>query len=84
MQWQEIRQHFPNQWVLLEAVKAHSEANHWIVEDMAALEAFSDSEAMLRTYLKLHQAEPERDIFYFHTSQEQIDIVEDTWLGLRG
>ncbi len=27
MKWQEIRKHYPQQWLLVEAIKAHSEAN---------------------------------------------------------
>ena len=31
MQWQEIRKHHPQQWLLVEAIKAHSEVNKRIV-----------------------------------------------------
>jgi hypothetical protein len=27
MEWQEIRKHYPQQWLLVEAIKAYSEAN---------------------------------------------------------
>ena len=32
MKWHEIREHYPQQWILLEAIKAHSEANKRILE----------------------------------------------------
>ena len=32
MQWVEIRQHYPEQWLLLEAMKAQSVENHRVLE----------------------------------------------------
>ncbi len=31
MKWQEVRQHYPQQWLLLEAIKAYSEAGKRIL-----------------------------------------------------
>ncbi len=36
MEWPEIRQHYPEQWLLLEALKAHSEGQQRILEQLAA------------------------------------------------
>jgi hypothetical protein len=39
MQWQEVRAHYPQQWLLLEAVKAHSEDDQRILDQLAVLDA---------------------------------------------
>ena len=50
MQWQEIRKHYPTQWLLVEAIKAHSEANQRIVDQLAVVGTFPDSVAALKSY----------------------------------
>lgn len=37
MQWQEIRKHYPEQWLLVEAVEAHSDAGKRILVFSLAL-----------------------------------------------
>ncbi len=32
MEWQAIREHYPQQWLLLEAIKAHSQANKRVLD----------------------------------------------------
>ncbi len=83
MQWQEIRNHYPQQWLLLEAIKAHSEANKRILEQLAVVGTFSDSVAALKGYLQLHREAPERELYVFHTSRDALDIIERQWLGIR-
>ena len=84
MQWQEVRRHYPQQWLLVEAIKARSEANKRIVEQLAVVGAFSDSTAALKGYTQLHREAPQRELYVFHTSREALDITERTWLGIRG
>lgn len=43
MQWTEIRQHYPHQWLLVEAIKAHSEAGQRILEELSVVDTFPDS-----------------------------------------
>lgn len=83
MQWQEIRNHYPQQWILLEAIKAHSEANKRILEQLAVVSTFSDSATALKGYLQLHREAPERELYVFHTSREALDVIERQWLGIR-
>jgi hypothetical protein len=84
MQWQEIRQHYPQQWLLLEAIKAHSEADKRILDQLAVVSTFSDSASALNGYTQLHREAPERELYVFHTSRETLEIVERRWLGIRG
>jgi hypothetical protein len=54
MKWQEIRTHYLQQWLLVEAIKAHSEANKRVLEQPAVIETFPDSVTALKRYQKLH------------------------------
>ena len=42
MQWQEIRSHYPHQWLLIEAIKARSEPNRQLTRVNAGLFAEID------------------------------------------
>jgi hypothetical protein len=83
MQWQEVRQTYPQQWLLIEAIKAHSEASKRVLDQLAVVSVFSDSTSALTSYSQLHREAPERELYVFHTSREQIEIAERTWLGVR-
>jgi hypothetical protein len=84
MKWQEIRNHYPRQWLLVEAIKAHSEADKRILEQRAVVGTFADSVTAMRNYAQLHREDPERELYVFHTSREILDITERRWLGIRG
>jgi len=82
MKWQEIREHHPQQWILVEAIKAHSEANKRILEQLAVVGTFPDSVAAMQSYTQLHYEAPERELYVFHASRETLDITERRWLGI--
>ncbi|EDN68411.1 conserved hypothetical protein [Beggiatoa sp. PS] len=83
MTWEEIRRHFPHQWLLLEAMEAYSEQGKRIVKQLSVLNTFSDSVAAMKAYAKLHHEMPTREFLVFHTDREQLDIQERSWLGIR-
>jgi len=83
MLWQEIRAHYPQQWVLVEAIKAHSETNKRILEHLAVVDMFPDSHAAMQRYAQLHREAPQRELYAFHPSRERLDITERQWLGVR-
>ncbi len=76
MQWKEICQHYPQQWLLIEAIKAHSEADRRILEQLAVVGTFSDSTTAMKSYLQFHREAPERELYVFHTSREKLDVTE--------
>jgi hypothetical protein len=84
MKWQEIRKYYPQQWLLVEAIKAHSEANKRILEQLAVVSTFPDSVTAMESYVQLRREAPERELYVFHTSREALDITERRWLGIRG
>jgi hypothetical protein len=68
----------------VEAIKAHSEANKRILEQLAVIGTFPDSVSALKSYLQLRREAPDRELYVFHTSRETLDITERRWLGIRG
>jgi hypothetical protein len=84
MQWQETRKHHFRQWLLVEAIKAHSESGKRILDQMAVVDTFPDSPTALRSYAKLHCEQPARELYVLHTDREELDIIEQRWLGIRG
>jgi hypothetical protein len=84
MQWQEIRKHFPHQWLLIEATKAHTEKpNKRILDDISIINTFPDSEAAWDNYTELHRKYPQREFYILHTDKKNLDITESIWLGIR-
>lgn len=83
MKWDDIRRHYPHQWLLVEALQAHSAPGHRIVEDLAVLESFQEAGAAMQGYKELHRREPHRELYVLHTDREQLDIAESYWLGIR-
>jgi hypothetical protein len=83
MEWQEIRAHYPHQWLLVEALKARSEDNKRVLERLAVLGSYPDSPVAMKAYTELHREAPTRELYVFHTSREQLDVTERRRLGIR-
>ena len=83
MQWQEIRDHYPNQWLLVEALAAHTDAGKRVLDQLAVIDTFPDSTSALERYRELHRDAPDREFYVFHTSREALDIDVRQWLGVR-
>jgi hypothetical protein len=76
MQWSEIRERYPRQWLLVEAVEAHSEDRQRILDDIEVLQTFQDSLAAMNSYKKVHLRNPQREMYVLHTDRQQLDIGE--------
>ncbi|WP_135551294.1 hypothetical protein [Paenibacillus cymbidii] len=70
MLWTEVRELFPNQFVLLEELKSHYEDSKLHIEEVAVIKPIPDSQEAMK---ELFAAKDER--FVYHTSNENI-IVE--------
>jgi hypothetical protein len=82
-QWDEIRRQFPRQWLLIEAIAAHSSEGRRVLDDIGVVDTFSEAGAALKSYQELHHRSPQRELYVVHTDREQLDITEVTWLGIR-
>jgi hypothetical protein len=84
MKWEKVRENYPNQWVLVEAIEAHSESGKRILEQLAVLNTFPDSLIAMRSYKELHKKSPNRELYVLHTDRKALDILERKWIGIRG
>ncbi len=83
MKWSEIRQHYPDKWLLIEAIEARSEAGQRILDDIAVLDTYPDSVTAMKRYTGLHHEAPMRELYVCHTEREELEIRERRWLGIR-
>ena len=83
MTWQQVRSNFPQQWLLIEAIKAHTETNQRLLDQISVIEPFEDSAIAWSRYAELHRESPEKEFYVIHTSREEPSITERRWIGLR-
>lgn len=69
MQWQEVRNIYPNQYVLLEILNSHTDDNIQHVDEVALIRAIQDPDEATRELLKC-----KNNNIVYHTGQEKIEI----------
>lgn len=85
MRWYELKKTTPHQWVIIEAVDAHTEGDNRIIEDVQLVEVFGeDNNGALRRYVQLHKVHPEKEYYVVHTSRPELNVKERNWTGIRG
>jgi len=83
MLWKEVKIADPNQWVIIEAIDAHTEGENRIIDQITVVDTFHDNNKALLQYLKLHRKHRERELYVVHTSRPELDIIEQKWIGVR-
>lgn len=85
MRWDDLKKTSPQQWVIIEAVKAYTEGDNRIIENIQLVEIFGeDNNGALRRYVQLHKAHPEKEYYVVHTSRPELNVKERKWTGVRG
>lgn len=83
MQWYEVREAYPNQWLIIEALQTHTSDNRRLLDKIAIIERCTDGNAAMQSYRRLHQQYPTREFYFVHTIREELNIRERQWLGIR-
>ena len=83
MEWEQVRKHYPYQWLLVEAIQARSESGKRILEQLTVVNLFPDGLSAMKGYLRLHHESPERELYVLHTDRDKLDVTERRWLGIR-
>jgi len=84
MRWSEVRAAHPDQWLVIEALEAHSENDHRIFDRIEVIDAFADGRTAMKRYAELRREQPHREFCFVHTSKSELDFEERLWLGIRG
>ena len=83
MKWENVREKYPNTWVLIEAIEARSANGERILEKISVLNYFENSEDAMLEYRKEHKSNPNRELYVYHTQNELLQIKERVWMGVR-
>lgn len=84
MKWSEICNHYPNRFVLVEALKAESKNRLRTLEEMTVVEEYENPTHAWEGYKLHHKENPEREFYVFHTSKRKIEVIEEYFSGIRG
>ena len=84
MLWSDIRKVYPDQWLVIEALEAHTIPNKQRkLDKIAVIEVCDDGSEAMSSYRQLHNQYPAREFYFVHTSREELDIRERQWVGIR-
>jgi hypothetical protein len=83
MIWSQVREAYPDQWLVVEALAAHTEGNRRLLDRIAVIKTCADAAAVMHSYQRLHGEYPSREFYFVHTGREDLDIRERRWIGIR-
>lgn len=83
MKWKEIAELHPSRFVLVEAIKASSNNQFRQLEEMAVIQDYDNPQEAWSGYKRLHKLYPAHELYVFHTSRTDIEIVEEFFSGVR-
>lgn len=83
MVWSNIRQTYPNQWLVIEALEAHTQDDQRVLDRLTVVEICADGLTAMQSYRRLRQQYPVREFYFVNTQREQLDIKERRWAGIR-
>jgi hypothetical protein len=78
MLWSEVRELFPNQFVLVQAIKSHEEGSKLYVDEMAVIRPIPDPQEATRELLKSKDAN-----YVYHTSKPEMVMEVVSRVGFR-
>ena len=78
MRWSEVRQLFPNQFVLVQALKSHQDGDRLYVDEMAVIRPIPDPHEATRELLKSTD-----DRFVYHTGNPELVMEVVSYVGFR-
>lgn len=83
MKWSEVHQHFSERCVLVEVLKSETIGKERVIEEMSVIDEFEDGNAAWKVYKKLHEENQSRELYIFHTNNEEIKVIEQPPLQLK-
>lgn len=83
MKWSEVREQYPERWVLVEALIAESSNNIRNIYEMSVISDFENSTDAWKDYKELHFKNRMRELYIFHTSKDKIEVEEQNFTGIR-
>lgn len=82
MRWSEVCSRYPSRFVLVEALKAMSSNRMRTIEEMTVVEEYDNPLQAWEGYKRHHKENPEREFYVFHTSKQEIKVIEEYFTGV--
>lgn len=79
MQWSEVREMFPDRFLLLERINSLVENGELLVEEVAVIRPLADGKEAMNELMRAHD-----DVFVYHTKHERIAMPIRTNPAYRG
>ncbi|MBU7315296.1 hypothetical protein [Paenibacillus oleatilyticus] len=76
MRWSEVCSRYPSRFVLVEALKAISSNRMRTIEEMTVVEEYDNPVLAWAGYKRHRKENPERELYVFHTSKQEIEVIE--------
>jgi hypothetical protein len=83
MHWSEVRSKYPEQWLLIEALSAHTLSHRRVFNALAVIEPCSDGATALRRHRELSREYPGRELYYVHTANADFQAEERAVVPIR-
>lgn len=83
MKWNEARRICQDKWLLFEAIEAYSEEGKRIVEELSVINIYEQGKEALKEYAKIHKRDKSREMYVYHTKNEELIIGERNRIGVR-
>ncbi|MDS0526188.1 hypothetical protein NNC19_10895 [Clostridium sp. SHJSY1] len=83
MKWNEARKIYPDKWLLFEAIEAHSEEGKRLVNELSIINIYDEGKEALKEYSDRHKKDKNREMYVYHTKNEELIIEERNWIGVR-
>ena len=75
MKWQQVREQFPDQWLLFADVDSYiTDDKRRIIRELAPIQAYDGFYDALAHHHKLHKKNPQQRYYVYHTSNDEIHI----------
>jgi hypothetical protein len=75
MIWEDIRQQYPDRWVIVEALNAFTQDGQRIIPELRLVNAFgSDWREAWESYKQIHHADKNREYYPLHTKRKVLEI----------
>lgn len=84
MDWSNVREKYPDKWVLVEALSTYSSNQKRNINNMSVISEFLNPKEAWASYKKLHLSDPSRELYIFYTGNETIEVIEQPFTGIRG
>jgi len=77
MKWHEVKERFPNEWVVLVATKTHSKDGYQHIEEVIVIDRFQSSIQAMHRYDELHREQPYKELCFFTPPDPNLLHVKD-------